>query len=571
MIITQSNFFMRLSGITQYQIPIYQRNYAWTREECKRFLDDIVKAGTPGNPNHYIGSVIVKKEPNAGGVNIYNVIDGQQRMTTVTLLLLALEAYWAVNQVPNVPQTTAAILGSIKNVYLTNGALAGTSLFTKLLPKAGTDRNEYDNLLHGALGNGAISKNYSFFIQELQSNAYNPATIFDGINNAQLAFVELDATENPQLLFEAVNDTGVDLTDVDLVRNWLFMGLPGTDQDRLYRAYWQPIENAVSNDIDSFLFYYSVLKSGARVPKDYYAVFKKTFILNAGSSVLIESLLKEIKGYAELYSKYLSGGFTDKQLLIVLDHIKRTGKAVFTPLVLRILNQWNTKALPQNDIINMLKYLEAYIIRRDLLDLPTNTLRMAMTTLLNHSDSLSDFCSCLNNLPDRQRMPDDTELQTQLQVRDFYHLSDSYYYLERIEQSLNPAFSLLDPTIEHVLPETMHTNAFPKTGVVSTSIDDYNWEIDLGPTAQAIHDKYQHTLGNLTILPRGENARMGDYRFNIKKNWANAATGGFNYGYLYTPIRISQSLGNCTVWDETAIRNRCQEMVNYICAVWPHP
>ena len=568
--IIQSNFFSLLSGIKQYQIPIYQRNYAWGKEHCRRLLEDIVKAGTPGNPSHYIGSVIVKDEPAAGGVNIYNVIDGQQRMTTITLLLLALKEYWASNPQSSVPNTTAAILGSIKDIYLTNGALAGTSLFTKLLPKAGTDRNEYENLLHGVIGTGSISVNYSYFVQELQSNAYSPAIIFDGINNAQLALVTLDANENPQLLFEAVNDTGVDLTNVDLVRNWLFMGLPGAEQDRLYRAYWEPIERVISNnEVNSFLFYYTELKSGSTIPGDYYKIFKKTFILNAGSTVLIEALLREIKGYADLYVKYRSNGFADRTIQSILSNIQHTGKAIFTPLVLKILNQWNNSLIPAADVIQMLRYLESYIVRRDLLEIPTNSLGPAMISFLSHSDSLADFISCVNSLPERQRMPDNAEVQTQLQLRDFYHLRDSYYYLERIEKTLNPAFALTDPTIEHILPETMHTYAFPKSGV--TNVDDYNWEIDLGPTAQTTHDKYQHTLGNLTILPRGENARMGDYRFNVKKNWASAATGGFNYGYLYTPIRISQSLGSCTTWDENAILARCNEMVAYICNVWPHP
>ncbi len=567
--IKQNNFFSLLSGIKQYQIPIYQRNYAWKKEDCKRLLEDIVKAGTPGNPSHYIGSVIVKDEPSTGGINIFNVIDGQQRMTTITLLLLALKEYWSVNKQPNIPTKTAANLKNIKDKYLTNRALSKTSLFTKLLPKAGADRDEYDNLLHGVVGKGTISEIFSFFVQELQNNAYNPVVISDGINNAPLALVVLDTNDNPQLLFEAVNDTGVDLTNVDLVRNWLFMGLPGAEQDRLYRAYWEPIEKTLLKDIDVFLFYYTELKSASTIPGNFYKSFKKTFILNAGNTSLIEALLKEMKDYADLFAKYRSNGFAEQKVQTILNNIQHTGKFVFTPLILKILNQWNGRSISTGDVIKMLSFLESYIVRRDLLGIPTNSLGRVMKSLLNHSDSLADFISCINNLPAKQQMPEDTELQTQLQLKDFYNLRDSYYYLERIEKSLNPAFALTDPTIEHILPETMHTNNSPKPGV--SNVDDYNWEIDLGPNAQAIHDKYQHTLGNLTILPRGENARMGDYRFNIKKTWAKAATGGFNYGYAFTPIRISQSLGCYSKWDGNAILARCAEMVKHICNVWPHP
>ena len=166
-------------------------------------------------------------------------------------------------------------------------------------------------------------------------------------------------------------------------------------------------------------------------------------------------------------------------------------------------------------------------------------------------------------------MPDDKEMLIQLQHSDFYHLGRAYYFLERIEKFHNPAFALDDPTIEHILPETMHTTAFPKENV--TNPDDFNWELDLGAEAQVIHDRFQHTLGNLTILPRGENARMGDYRFEKKRDWRCSAPDGFNYGYRYTPIRISQSLGNFDAWNEESILKRCEETVGYICTVWPHP
>lgn len=569
--ITQNNFFSLLSGIKQYQIPIYQRNYRWTEENCKKLLEDIVRAGTPGNPNHYIGSVIVKGESEAGGVSIYNVIDGQQRTTTITLLLLALRDYWHSNSQVNVSKTTATILDNIKDIYLTNNAFTGTSLFTKILPKSGMDRYEYTNLLHDVVGTGAISNNYSYFLRVLTNGSYDPSIIFEGINNAQIALVSLDSGENPQLLFEAVNDTGVDLTNVDLVRNWLFMGLSGEDQDRLYRQYWEPIENEIPNNINDFLFYFTELKSLSIVPWEYYKDFKKTFILSAGSADGIELLLTEIKTYVELYAKYLNEGFENRKIKSVLNNILKTGKNNFTPLVLKILFQWENNSVSLDDAFFMLQYLEAYIVRRDILNIPTNSLNPAMQSMLKHSNSLEEFKNCILDLPDRQRMPDDVEMQNQLLLKDFYHLSGAYSYLERIEKDLNQAFSLSDPTIEHILPETIHTHSFPKAGVSPERVDDYDWEIDLGPNAQEIHDRYQHTLGNLTILPRGENARMGDYRFNIKKNWSSLDENGFNYGYMYTPIRISQSLRNYTIWDETAIEERCNEMVNHICRIWPHP
>ncbi len=569
--ITQSNFFLLLSGIKQYQIPIYQRNYAWEKENCKRLLDDIEKTGTPGNPKHYMGSVIVINEPSAGGVNIYSVIDGQQRLTTVTLLLLALNNYWSTRATPTAPETTIAILEHIKEIYLVNTGFSQTSLNAKVLPKAGTDRTEYENLLRGVIGSGGISEIYSFLLKELNSGAYNPIHVFQGLSDAQLALVELNPGESPQLLFEAVNDTGVDLSNVDLIRNWLFMGLTSNDQDRLYRAYWEPIEAALLDNIEPFLAHFTQLHTTVDVPKNFYQTFKKVFILRTGNAALIGELLQELKDYSDIYLEYLNGRIPNAGVQNKIDHIRHTKKELFVPLILKILKQCKDHSLAYAEAQQILTYLEAYIVRRDMLGIPTNLLKTAMKAFLQNSDSLSSFTACINGLSAKQKMPADTEMFTQLRYRDFYHLSDANYYLERIEKHLNAAFSLEDLTVEHILPETMHTNSFPKTGVRDENVNDYNWEIDLGPTAQVIHDTYQHTLGNLTILPRGENARMGDLRFEIKKNWQNNAPDGFRYGYLHTSIRISQNLRRFDKWNEESILQRCNEMVQYICVVWPHP
>ena len=171
--ISQSNFLLLLSGMTQYQIPIYQRNYNWDTETCQRLLDDIVKCGIDGNPNHYIGSIIVKEETTSG-FSLRNVIDGQQRTTTISLLLLALSKYWENNPSTDVQPVTAALLSNIKNSYLANDAMNKTSLYAKLLPKSGADRKDYENLLHDApVGNGTILTNYNYFLNTLSSQSYD--------------------------------------------------------------------------------------------------------------------------------------------------------------------------------------------------------------------------------------------------------------------------------------------------------------------------------------------------------------------------------------------------------------
>ena len=567
--ITQSNFFSLLLGNKQYQIPIYQRNYTWTTLECKKLLEDIIACGTPGNPNHYVGSVIVKSEQGVGGLDIFNVIDGQQRTTTISLLLLALSEYYSGHNTFAVSQNVALLLSNVKNNYLVNTSFSQTSLFTKISLKSGSDRNEYDNLIHNVSGNGRISGNYQFFLREMQNRNINPQTVFDGINNAQIALVTLNAGENPQLLFEAVNDTGIDLTEVDKVRNWIFMGLSMTEQDRLYRAYWQTVENMLGQYLNNFLRYFIIVKTLRNIGNEYYKAFKTQFLLSIGNAQSVEDLLAEIQIYATIYNKYLESSFTPDSLNTQIELIKITRKDLFIPVILKIIRLCENNLINPADTIMMLRYIESYIVRRDILNIPTNSLTPAMINLLNGCDSLQNLIATISALSYRQRMPDNQELHTQLKTQNFYQLPFAYNYLERLEKSVNPAFALADPTIEHILPETMHDTANPKPG--ATRPDDYNWELDLGQDAKRIHDTYQHTLGNLTILPRGENSRMGDYRFDIKKNWTASGPDGFIYGYSHTPIRISQGLRTVTVWDETSILNRCDQLVNIICNVWPHP
>ena len=158
--------------------------------------------------------------------------------------------------------------------------------------------------------------------------------------------------------------------------------------------------------------------------------------------------------------------------------------------------------------------------------------------------------------------------KNKLKNLNFYELHNSYYYLWRIEKHLNPAFSLEDPTIEHILPQEMHTTANPKKGV--SNQDDYNWEKDLNSEADYTWRTYLNVLGNLTILPRSENSKMGDLRFKKKQDYLSKSSDGLNYGYNYTSIRISQGLKNYSVWNEKSILDRSDKMVDYICEIWPH-
>lgn len=196
MTITQSDFLKVLSEQGQYQIPIYQRAYAWENEQCEKLIRDIAEAGTPGNPNHFIGSVILKKEKSSI-LSLYNVIDGQQRLTSVSLLLLALRRYCLDFPATLQDQMVSCAIKGLFETHLVNQTFKNTSLYYKLQLKAGNDRTEYENLLRNILGNGRLAKNFQFFYDFIKDNKISPQEIYDGIRNAQLALVVLANDENP--------------------------------------------------------------------------------------------------------------------------------------------------------------------------------------------------------------------------------------------------------------------------------------------------------------------------------------------------------------------------------------
>lgn len=390
--IEESNYFKLLGGPCQYQIPLYQRKYKWQKNDCERLLSDIKNAGQVNSPSHFIGSIIIKKDDTTKvpGLDIYNVIDGQQRTTTICLLVLALFEYWEKNSIKITDQTIEAVLKGIKNNMLLNQTFNSTSLYSKLSLKNGENKNEYENLLRGVSGNGQITKNYQFFYDSLKSNSITIESALQGIGKLMLACVILDSNDNAQLLFEAVNDTGVDLTESDKIRNWLFMNLPVTIQDNLYRKYWEPIEDKIEKELNNFLRYYVELKLSKKTGNEYYKDFKQHFIISAGKKDGVENILKDIEKYFKFYCKYKNAKESSKNKIdIQLVKIRNTGKDESIPLILHILEKATT--INEDDVLDMLRWVESFIVRRDILGRPTNSLGPAFFEMIKHCNSKQDL------------------------------------------------------------------------------------------------------------------------------------------------------------------------------------
>lgn len=577
--IKKKNFFKILGGEKRFVVPLYQRAYAWERPQCERLLDDLIEVGRSAKPqetNHYLGSIIIKKD--TGSVedkkNRYSIVDGQQRITTLSLLLLAFYNHECkfFSSIGNDKEETRH---EIKKEYLINPKFENEwndrAKYLKLNLKSKADSEAYYNLVrHGTLSkNGSrICANYRFFFDAIENRKISFEAVITGIENSPLAEVMLDKDENPQKLFEAVNDTGLGLSQSDLIKNWIFMGIGQDSEDSLYEKYWPTIESNLKDKTESFFWYYVELKSGEIPRNGSYKSFLKAF----KDGPRDEELLKDIANYSEIYSDYTNSSFDSKDINTAISNLGEFQKSIFTPVLLKILYQlYIDKTLSEENALLMFRYIESYIVRRDMLRMPSNSLGQAMINIIKYLGSVDELSWALSvKLTRSQRMPTDEELDARLKNEDFYNLKWSKEYLYRIEKHLNESFSLRNPTIEHIMPETMHTNANPKTNV--SDPDRYNWEIDLGSDAQRIHDKYVNTIGNLTILPASENSKFSNSRFQIKRNYGYDDPDSFIYGFKNSPIRMSQKLGkNYQKWGEDEILMRAEEIIGYIKEIWPYP
>ena len=567
---TEAKLLEILRNVSHFIIPIYQRTYSWTLKECQQLWADILRAGSSDDIGvHFIGSV-VHVDDGLGTISVQApklVIDGQQRLTTVTLLLSALAK--ALSELPEEQEEPFEGFSpaKIRQYYLTNPLEKGDKRFKLLL--SDTDRATLMAVVDPNVAvpppepSIRIQENHQFFLEQLRAPTVDLAVVCRGISKLLVVDVALSRDQdNPQLIFESMNSTGRELSQADLIRNYVLMGQPPELQERLYTLHWRPMELAFGqeaysgNEFSAFMRDFLTLKT-AEVPRLdlVYEVFKqyerKPDVAGAG----IEALLRDLHSTAIRYCRVALGQEPDHQLRDAFHDLRELKVNVVTPLLLELYGDYEAGLLSRDELLEALCLLEAYVFRRAVCAIPSNSQQKTFATFSRAlrrepGHYLPSFKAHLLDLPSYRRFPSDEEFRRDLKVRNLYKFNKSCsYWLRRLEnhQRKEP-IAVADYTIEHILPQNPELSAA--------------WREALGPDWRQLQEEWLHRLGNLTLT--GYNPELSDRSVIDKRDHPEG-------GFRTSPLRLNQTLGQLERWDADAIHSRGETLALRALEVWAAP
>lgn len=559
----QLNKFLQKQD-TQFVIPIYQRNYDWSEEQCKQLLEDIMEVGRSPKDEakvHFIGSIVYvcNDEYTTDEIEQYVIIDGQQRITTITLLLIAL-----YHQAEELEDNKLA--ETIYEYYLINKNADDDSYKVKL--KA-TENNERD--LHYLLNKipipdsaySNIKNNYNFFAKHITEE--NREIIYDGFK--RLLFVEIRlerGKDNAQKIFESLNSTGLDLSQADLIRNYILMGLEPSEQTRLYNKYWAIIESNTKHEgvsyVSDFIRDYLTIRMGDIPNKNkVYSTFKKEFKLDEINE--LENMLRSLRTFSEIYKTFINPGcIEDRDIKDEISYIKYIEINVSYPFLLQVFEDYNTGIINKEILLRILKFVQSYACRRFIMDLPTNALNKIFMNLYRQIDK-NDYESSLYyyvlTRSGKVRMPSDIEITNYLCDKDLYNAKSKMklYILERLENFENKEKVAIignsDITIEHIFPQK----------------PDLKWKTEIPENEYKLFsEKYIHTIGNLTLS--GNNGSLGNRSF-LEKKFMNKDNG--EQGYSYSRLWLNRSLNEINEWNISNYKRRTETLIARFLQIWSIP
>lgn len=559
---TEAKLLAFLKKSPQFVIPIYQRTYSWTERECRQLWDDVVRAG--GNPavtGHFVGSIVYIEQGlfQVATLSPLLVIDGQQRLTTVTLLIAALAE--ALGTTEPVEGFSAR---KLRNYYLLNPEEDGERHFKLLLSQ--TDKATLTSLVGQAPlpaeQSVRVASNFELFKSWLQDSACDLAVICQGL--AKLVVVDVALArgqDNPQLIFESMNSTGRKLSQADLIRNYVLMGLEPALQTRLYQDHWRPMELAFGQEgyvahFDAFMRHYLTLKHPAgEIPRidEVYEAFKLHSVRPATEQAGVEVLVRDVQRHAQAYCAMALGAESRPSLRDAFHDLRELKVDVAYPFLLELYDDCAQGVLSEADFLAAVRVVEAYVFRRAVCAIPTNSLNKTFATfskVLKKDRYLESIQAHLLTLPSYRRFPNDEEFQRELQVRDLYHFGGrAAYWLRRLENhNRKERVAVAEYTIEHILPQNDKLPA--------------QWQADLGSDWKRVQETWLHTLGNLTLT--AYNSSYSDFPFAHKRDMEEK-------GLRWSPLKLNDGLGQVTVWNEAAIKARAVKLASKAIDVWAKP
>jgi predicted transport protein len=545
-----------INGTTQFVIPVFQRDYTWTEQQCAQLWSDVLHAAD-GNDSrgHFLGSIVyVATGDSSAGFTRWLLIDGQQRLTTLTLLLTALRDHirktgWSGDEDgPTAKRINAYFLKNVqeegareqKLVLRRHDHATLTAIIDGVeLPDARSER---------------VKENYESFRERL--TGVDPADVYRGVGRLVVVDVALDRqTDDAQLIFESLNSTGVDLSQSDLIRNYILMRLPEKEQTHLYNTYWSNIEALFRGSeptFDAFARDYVALMTQAskqeKASEVYYA-FRRFFPELQKRLGELDQVLADILRYARYYAAFSLGRGVDGLLAEQLGRVRRLVDVPAT-LIMQLYDRFDrSKTLTESQFVEALSLMESYVLRRAICGFQTRGYWQVFANLayrIGQREPLIDLKVEFARLRESYRFPQNDEFQRHLTEADLYGLRVCRHLLERLENyDTKEPSDTKSYSIEHIMPQN---ERIPSP-----------WRKMLGENWKQVHSTWLHRLGNLTLT--GYNSKYSDQPFDKKKS----IKGGFSE----SSIRLNKFVREQAVWTESEIETRGKVLARTSLKVWP--
>lgn len=547
------------SNKTQFVIPVYQRNYDWSTSQCKQILDDILEVGTNKEMNvHFIGSIVYVHDDvyTSAKIKELTIIDGQQRLTTLTLIYLVI--YRLAKELKD-----EGLVDEISETYLIN-KFASKEEKLKLRLTENNDRalkyllrsdeNEFPDF-------SKLIDNFNYFKGKITEENYQ--SVLEGLSKLMFVEISLDREkDNPQRIFESLNSTGLELSQADLIRNYILMGFNRKNQNIIYRDYWEVIEKLAidkasnTSKVSEFIRDYLTLVN-KKIPNKgkVYLEFKVKYPTETIDK--LKDNLAKMKSLVKHYNKLINPQKEkDKDIRLQLEYINRLEINVAFPFLMKVYDDYASSIIDKQTFIEILELIQSFVWRRFIIGLATSSLNKIFMSLYDKVDPSNYLYSIQKSLIQRmgaQRFPKDTEVVDALKVKDVYNIKSKnrIYLLERLENFENIERVTIDSnpdiTIEHIFPQN----------------PDPQWKIELGNDEYvSIKENYLNTIGNLTLS--GNNGKLGNKTFLYKRDLKKV-------GYKESRLWLNKYLSTIEKWDKAEIEKRFTLIAERILEIWKYP
>lgn len=544
------------SSDTNFVIPVYQRNYDWKKEQCKQLYDDLVSMIKNDYKTHFFGTIVSIYNDSARNRE-YLIIDGQQRTTTISLLLIAIYDILDKGRL----NSDTIIKEKILNQYLIN-QYSSEEYKIKLKPIK-DDRDAFERLFSrdDLLEESNITINYRYFYDRIINGEITIDELYSAIERLIIVEIELkNGEDDPQLIFESLNSTGLDLSDADKVRNFILMNQPSEKQEKLYNNYWRKVEKNTNYAVTQFIRDYLTMKEN-KIPNinKIYVNFKRYI---EDSQISIEECLNDMLKFSTYYKSLINNSMDVKEADEVIKHINKLEVTVSYPFLLSIFDDFYNNIIDKDQLVEILKIVESYVMRRIICKAPTNALNKVFMNLSkeikkipNYKEHYVDiFKYVLLNKKSSQRFPNEEEFKVKFLECDIYSWKskNKVYLLEQLENHDNnekvDIENLINDkilSIEHIMPQTLTPS----------------WKSLLGENYNEIYAKYIGTIGNLTLT--GYNSNLSNKSFIEKRDMEK--------GFKESRLKLNKYLSSIDEWNENTIKIRAEKLFKIAADIWKYP